>query len=225
MIKKLEKAIFLAMVILGSAAIASCEPIYHDPSEIREYGSWTNVNAYFDEIELNWSESYFIHETLRIDIPENWNGWGKKSDFDDLDKHDLVYQYKKRNVTYYSGSSKIETSLLDLDHENPDESTMNFHISIVNINIDSKLLIQDELVNDYYFKYDFNSEYYNHCYFRIAKNDINQLKSGSYNEIRLDLVVLLHIDESKSFKLKTEDGITEVGYYNNLGIYFNPDLV
>jgi len=44
---------------------------------------------------------------------------GHKSDFDDLDKHDLVYQYKKRTKTYYSNDTTVETELNDLDYENP----------------------------------------------------------------------------------------------------------
>lgn len=92
------------------------------------------------------------------------------------------------------------------------------------IDLDSKLLIQDELANDYYFKYDFNNDYNNFCYFRMDKNDVNQLKSGAMNEIRLDLVVLTHIDGSSSFKLRNDDGVTEAGYYSNVGVYFNSEL-
>lgn len=222
--KKLQRLLILIIVFIGGIALSACGPVDHDPNEVKTYGDWINVDAYYDEIELNWELSYFVHETLRVDIPQDWSGWGQKSDFDDLDKHDLVYQYKKRTKTYYSNDTTIETELRDLDHENPTESIVNFHINVVDIIIESKLLIQDEYVNDYYFKYDFNKDYNNHCYFRIAKNDVSQLQSGSFNEIRLNLTILTHIDGSRSFKLKTEDGITEVGYYNSVGIYFNPDL-
>lgn len=223
--KSLKKVFLAIITLISSLVMVGCGSVDHSPNEVKTYGSWNNVDAYYSEIELNWEQSYFIHETLRVDIPEDWSGWGKKSDFENLNKHDLIYQYKKRMITYYSNETKIETQLRDLDHEKPIESTVNFHISVVDINIDSKVLIQDELLNDYYFKYDFNNEYYNYCYFRMSKNDINQLKSGNFNEIRLNLIILTHIDGSKSFKLKTEDGIADVGHYSSVGIYFNPDLV
>ena len=222
--KRLIKTFLTMIVLFFGVVLVGCGSIEHDPNEIKTYGDWINVDAYYDEIELNWELSYFVHETLRVDIPQDWFGWGHKSDFDDLDKHDLVYQYKKRTITYYSNDTTVETELRDLDHEDPTESTVNLHISVVGIIIESKLLIQDEFANDYYFKYDFNSDYNNYCYFRIAKNDVSQLQSGSFNEIRLNLTILSHIDGSKSFKLKTEDGITEVGFYSSVGIYFNPDL-
>ncbi|MDD3106182.1 MAG: hypothetical protein PHP65_00035 [Bacilli bacterium] len=222
--KGLMKIFLTIIVLFFGVVLVSCKSVEHAPNEVKTYGNWINVDTYYDEIELNWEQSYFVHETLRVDIPQDWFGWGHKSDFDDLDKHDLVYQYKKRTITYYSNDTTVETELRDLDYENPTESTVNLHISVVGINVESKLLIQDEFINDYYFKYDFNNDYNNHCYFCIAKNDVNQLQSGSYNEIRLNLTILTHIDGSKSFKLKTEDGITEVGYYSSVGIYFNPNL-
>jgi len=228
--KNTRLSLITLIITLGTMNLSACGLIEHDPNDIKSISEWTEVDAYYNQIELNWIESFFVHNSLRINIPETWP-WSsegaadKRSDFDGYDKHDLLYEYRKRTTTYYSGDQSIETEFRDLDHENPEESVKNFQINITSIDIDSKLLIQDELINDYYFKYDTNAEYYNYCYFKIAKNDVNQLKSGTFNEIRLSLVVLTHLDSSTSFKLKAEDGISEVGYYSDVGIYFNPDLV
>jgi hypothetical protein len=218
------KKIFIISVFLVLLVLSACGKVEHNPNDVKSLDKWINVDVKYTQIELHWEESYFIHDSLRVDIPDDWSGYGKKADFDDLNKHDLIYQYKKRTVTYWSGKSTIETELRDIDHEKPKESTVNFKISVFNIDIDSKLLIQDELKNDYYFKYDLNDEYNNYCYFKIAKNDLNQLKSGAMNEIRLDLVILIHIDGTKSFKTRKEDGVTETGYYKNVGVYYNPEL-
>lgn len=222
---KVGKCFIVIITISLLSFVSACSEIDHDPNDVKTEGNWTNVDAYYNQIELFWDEGYFLHESIIIEIPDNWGGWGKKSDFDNLDKHDLIYQYKKRSIEYYSGEIETETLLRDLDHEHPTESTLNFHVSMIGINIDAKVLIQDEYANDYYFKYDFNPDFTNYCYFRIPKNDVNQLKQGSFNEIRVDLIILTHIDGSKSFKLRNDDGITEVGYYGNIGIVFNPDLV
>lgn len=221
---KLRRLLILAIVFIGSITLSACGPVDHDPNDIKNSGNWIDVDVKYNQIELHWDESYFIHDSLRVDIPNDWFGYGQKSDFDDLNKHDLIYQYKKKTTTYWSGETLTETQLRDIDHEHPSESTVNFKISIVDVDLDSKLLIQDELANDYYFKYDFNNDYNNFCYFRMAKNDVNQLKSGAMNEIRLDLVVLTHIDGSSSFKLRNDDGVTEAGYYSNVGVYFNSEL-
>jgi len=222
---KLKSIVLFCVALVFGLSLFACTPVEHDPTDIKEYGLWVDVDAKYNEIELHWDENDFIHDSLRIDFLDDWVGYGQKSDFDLLDKHDLVYQYQRRTVTFYSDDTDVEVKFIDIDHENPVESTINIHISVIDLDIDSKLLIQDELMNDYYLRYDFNLDYYNYCYFKIAKDDVNQLKSGSFNEIRLDLVIITHIDGSKSFKLRTDDGIIEVGYYDNVGIYFNPELV
>lgn len=214
------KKIITILVFVVLLFVTGCSD--PDPNAIKS-SSNLDINAKYNEIELYWEESYFLYDSIRVDIPEDWFGWGQKSDFDEFDKHDLIYQFKLTTITYYSGEEEFETELIDLDQENPTETTVNFLINVLEIDIDSKILIQDEFANDYYFKYDFNDEYYNYCYFKIAKNDVNQLKDGDFNEIRLDLIIYTHIDGSKSYKVKNEDGVTEVGYYDNVGIYLNPE--
>lgn len=58
----------------------------------------------------------------------------------------------------------------------------------------------------------------------MAKNDVNQLKSGAMNEVRLKLKVLTHIDGEKSFKLRNDDGVIDAGYYSNVGVYYNSNF-
>lgn len=219
-----NKLVFM-IILFSSIFLVACVEVEHNPNDVKSTSKWADVDVKYNQIELYWGESYFIHDSNRIDIPDDWFGYGKKTDFNDLNKRDLIYQYKLRTITYWSGESSIERRLRDIDHEKPLEGTVNFKISVIGIDIESKLLIQDEFVNDYYFKYDFDSLYNNYCFFRIAKNDINQLKSGAMNEIRLDLVIFTHIDGSKSFKVKNDDGVNETGVYSNVGVYFNPELI
>ena len=227
---KISRVILLVVITFVSGLVLfGCENNVQDPNEIKLVGEWEKYKLSLLEIELNWDESYFIHDSKKIDIPSEWKVLGitqKKSDYNDFDKHDLVFQYKKRKKLYFGGHSTYDIEFSDIDHEKPnEEKNVYFNINILKLDIESKVLIQDEHLNDYYFKYDFNDDYNNFCYFKMAKNDILQLKLGSFNEIRLTLDVLNHYDGTKSFKLKNEDGITSVGYYKNVGIYFNPDLV
>ncbi len=214
------------MLLLLVLTLSSCgEP---DPNSIKSDGSWEDVEVHFTDIELFWDDSYYIHDSNQVDIPDEWKSYlitQEKSDFDDKDVHDLIFQYKKKEVEYYSGTIETVVEFVDIDHQNPDEEKVHFFIDVTNIDIDSKVLIQDESFNDFYFKYDFNTDYNNFCYFKMSNFDKTQLESDSFNEIRVELVILEHIDGSMSFKLKTEDGITNVGYYSDYGIYFNPDLV
>lgn len=192
-------------------------------TDVEKYGSWEKVSVYYTDIQLNWEQNYFVHNGVEINIPEDWFG-DEKKDFDDLNKHDLTYEYKIRENVLKNGEKVVEAKFADLDHSSPKESIENFSIKTLSLDIDSKILTQDEFANDYYFKYDFNEDYNNYCYFKISKNDINQLKSGSFNEIKLSLRTFEHIDNTKSFQVKEEDGIPNVGYYSKVKIYSNPDI-
>ena len=99
-----------------------------------------------------------------------------------------------------------------------------FEISVVGLDIDSKITVKDELINDCYFKYDTNPGFYNFCYFKIAKNDVNQLKAGYFNQINVRLDYLEHYDEAVSFKIHEDDGLNDVGYYSDVAIVHNPNL-
>ena len=107
-VKKLLYGVSITILIVFFNACTITEP---DPNAIKSYSEWSDINAKFSEIELYWEDSYFTHNSVRIDIPDDWFGWGQKSDFDDLDKHDLNYQYKVRTITYNSGSTTKETEL------------------------------------------------------------------------------------------------------------------
>ena len=85
-------------------------------------------------------------------------------------------------------------------------------------------MTMDELVNDYYFKYDTNETFYNYCYFKIAKNDINQLKDGYFNQINVQLEYEHHVDNALSFIIQENDGLNNVGVYDKVSISHNPDL-
>jgi hypothetical protein len=221
--------LLITIICLCNFSLFSCVSIEHASSDVKSVGETVTISAKYDEIILNWEESYFIHDDYTIDIPSDWNPKGffdwhiDKSEFDDVNKHDINYQYEKTMKTSWGGDTWYETEFLDLINEDESEIELNFCINVKQIDLDSKILIQDEVMNDDYFKYDLNNDYYNYCYFKIAKNDVDQLKDGSFNEIRLSLVTLLHYDDSKSFKVRIEDGIANVGYYSDVGIYYNPD--
>lgn len=216
----LKKAISIMMI--GIVLVMSgCGE--QNPKTITDNGDWDDKNVTLNEIELFWEEGYFIHNSLRVDIVEDWSGIGKKSDFDDLDKHDLIYQYKVKTISYYDGSTEIVTELKDIDHEPPEEREIHFIYALNFFDLESKLLIQDELANDYYLKIDFIDGYNNFCYIRMSKNDVNQLREGSFNEIQGFLMFLHHVDGTISYKVKTEDGLINVGYYDEVKIYYNPE--
>ena len=210
---------YLLCLLFLVFGLVSCDS-QHSETDVKEYGHWEKISVHYTEIELNWEADYFVHDGLKIDIPETWLG-DEKEDFDNYNKHDLVYQYQKKTDVLYNGDTKTQVKFDDLDHEKPEEVSEYFSINVTLLDLDTKILIQDELKNDYYF----NQEYNNFCYFKIAKNDIGQLKGGAFNEIRLKLDVLKHVDNTKSFKVQVEDGVTDVGYYDEVDIYNNPDYV
>ncbi len=198
--------------------------IEHSPNEVFNISNWVEVNATYDQIELNWDSSYFIHNDNTISIPDDWYAGvihQEKTDFDDVYIHDILFQYKFRIITYYNHETYTECKFVDLDEENPESIELNFIIDTNTIEINNQLIIQDEWINDYYFIYDFNDSIDNFCYFKISKHDITQINDGSFNEIRVNLIVLTHLDGSQTFKIKEEDGLVNVGYYSAVGIYLN----
>ncbi len=229
---RLFKCLFvLILTIVSTLFVTACTSSTHNPDDVKSQGAWTSVEVKYNEITLNWENSYFIHGDYTIEIPNDWRvllSHQYKADYNLLNKHDIKYQYERRLITLYSGQTSYETRFKDLDYKPPGESVINFNINVTGIDIDSKVLIITDFINSvevryYYFKYDFDSEYDNYCYFQISEDAVNKLKSGSHNEIRLSLQILTHYDGSKSFKVKTENGITETGYYSPATLFYNPD--
>ena len=130
------------------------------------------------------------------------------------------------NATFYGGEV-IRAGLFDeLVHKDSESLRKIFKISTVGLDIDSKMFIKDELVNDCYFKYDTNESFYNNCYFKMAKNDVSQLKEGYFNQINVKLKYYKHIDSSLNFIIAEEkDGLNNIRVYSEVSISHNLDLV
>ena len=214
----------LTITLLLSYPLVACGPSDDDvnPNSIVT----TNVVAYYKDVILDWDNNTFAHNGYVITIPAKWGFGiqGIRENFKEYDPHDIVFKYVIKNGKTYGGEEVIETDFKELVYESPITNDSIFEINTTNLDIDSKILIKDELINDCYFKYDFNADFYNYCYFKMAKNDINQLKTGAFNQINVKLKYLQHIDSALSFAIDSEkDGLNNVGFYSNVSIAYNPD--
>lgn len=199
----------------------------HDDNDIKDRVVLDTIVAHYDTVELNPEFNYFSHNGYTIAIPEKWGFEinGQKSKFKEYDPHDIEFSYTLKELTTYGGDTRIEAFFKELKYIKPTKNNMIFEISVVGIDIDSKLFVKDEWVDDCYFKYDFNPTFYNFCYFKMARNDINQLKDGYYNQINVKLDYFTHVDEMCTFAIdKEKDGLNNIGYYSNVSISHNPDL-
>ncbi len=220
----MKKICFLFAMILTLSSLIACS---HSDDDIKNQTS-ERIVVYYNDVDLNWNSNTFSHGDYTINIPDKW-GWGiegKREKFVEYDPHDIEFVYTLITKTTYGGDVLFETNFDELVYKKPTELNSIFEISTIDIDIDSKLFIKDELVNDCYFKYDSNLEYYNYCYFKISKNDITQLKSGSFNQINVKLKYYKHIDSSYSFMIDEEkDGLNNIGFYSDVSISYNPDLI
>lgn len=220
----MKKLILSAAAILSITSLVGCS---HSEDDVKTRVSKV-VRVYYDAIVLDWDAGTFTHGEYTIAIPDKWGFgvWGQKERFKEYDPHDIEYAYTLETRTTYGGSVSSVASFEELVYKKPDEASRIFEINTVGVDIDSKLFVKDELVNDCYFKYDVNHDFYNFCYFKIAKNDVNQLKEGYFNQINVKLKYYKHVDSSHSFMVAEEkDGLNNVGYYCEVSISHNPDLV
>ena len=219
------KRIFTALFAIFSLfSLAACS---HSDDEVKTH-EYEKVVAYYNEVTLDWSTNTFTHNDYTIVIPDKW-GYGIKGQrdkFKEYDPHDIEFCYKIDTQTTYGGTISKEGLFDELIYVKPESIERIFEISVVGLDIDSKLFIKDEFVNDCYFKYDSNPSFNNYCYFKMAKNDINQLKEGYFNQINVKLKYYQHIDDSCDFLIAEEkDGLNNIGIYSNVSISHNPDLV
>lgn len=213
-----------AVALLAVPLLTACQ---HSDEDIKTQTK-TSVEVFFNEVDLDWDTNTFVHNGYTINIPEKWGVGvlGKRELFQGYDPHDIKFVYTLiKNTTYGGDVFYTEAAFEKLVKEDVSKKDKIFEIPTIGMDIDSKLLVKDELANDYYFKYDTNVDYYNHCYFKIAKNDVNQLKDGYFNQINVRLKYLVHVDSALSFEIKEADGLNDVGYYSDVSISHNPDLV
>lgn len=214
----------LLIACLALLPVAGCS---HSDEDVKETAS-SVIRAYYNEVDLDWEASTFSHDGYTITIPDKW-GWGfngSKEYFLEYDPHDIEFNYRVTTYITYGGVSYSAASFGSLEHIKPTESSKIFEIITSRLDIDSKILVKDELIDDCYFKYDSNTDFYNYCYFKMPKNDVNQLKEGYYNQINVKLKYYTHIDSSYSFKIAAEkDGLNNIGYYSEVSIAHNPDWI
>lgn len=204
--------------------VCSCS---HNDDDIKTSSVIETIIAHYNEVTLDWDNNTFTHNGYVVEIPEKW-GWeikGVRSKFKDYNPHDIEFSYNIVSNITYGGSAFEAPSFKELKYIKPSEKNKLFEISTVGLDIDSKLLVKDELLNDYYFKYDSNPDFYNFCYFKIAKNDVNQLKEGYFNQINVQLKYEEHIDSALSFITEIKDGLNDIGIYDQVSISHNPDLI
>lgn len=220
----MKKKILPISLLIPVFALAGCS---HSENDIKK-SEGEVITAYYNEVSLDWTNNTFCHGEYVIEIPEKW-GWGikgKRSSFEEYDPHDIEFKYTVTTYVTYGGETSKKAVFEELIYREPEKSSSIFEIGVVDLDIDSKLLVKDEWINDCYFKYDTNSDFYNFCYFKMAKNDINQLKEGYFNQINVKLDYYKHVDSSKSFVISEgKDGLNNVGCYSNVSISHNPDLV
>lgn len=199
----------------------------HSDDEVKTK-TYEKVSVFYNEVKLDWESSTFSHNDYVITIPDKWGFGidGQKDKFMKYDPHDIQFKYKVETTTTYGGTISKTGVFDELVYENPKTASELFEISVVGMDIDSKLFVKDELKNDYYFKYDSNDKFNNFCYFKISKNNINQLKEGYFNQINVKLAYYKHIDSSCSFIIDEEkDGLNNIGHYSDVSISHNPDLI
>lgn len=218
-----NKLITLSLLPFAVVSLVSCK---HADDDIASTSSKT-IKVYYTDVVLDWDHNTFTHGDFRVSIPEKWGAGvlGQRSKFVEYDPHDIVFSYDLITSKTYGGDTLYKAEFKELEKENPKKVDKLFEISVVGIDIDSKLLVKDELVDDCYFKYDTNEDFYNYCYFKMAKNDIKQLKDGYYNQINVRLDYYIHIDKCLSFVVSEKDGLNTVGAYSEVSISHNPDLI
>ncbi len=216
-----NRIIQLSMLLASLCSLVSCN---HSDDDIQD-SSEKIVKATFKQVELDWQTNTFKHGEYVIEIPEKWKmGFlGQRDKFKEYDPHDIEFYYTLVEKKTYGGNVFYETFFSELKKVDPKEKEKIFEITTAGLDIDSKLLVKDELANDYYFKYDTNTDFYNYCYFKIAKNDVNQLKNGYFNQINVKLKYYYHVDEALSFVTTTSDGLNYIGKYSDVSISHNPD--
>jgi hypothetical protein len=163
------------------------------------------------QISLHRDELYFIHDGLEISIPDS--KLGNASDPKRIgDADDLKFQYTRYTKKNKDGTTFEEGVLNDIDHEPPKKEQRTFEINLINVDIESKLLLIDEIKNDYYFMFDFGDaeNYKNVCRFKLGINDVNQIKSDNFNGIAVTLEICKHYAGTESFSITTSDGINDV---------------
>jgi hypothetical protein len=213
-------------MILGALLAFALTGCSHNPSDVKSTNNQKETK-YYSDVKLDWDASSFTVDEYTIAIPEKWGLGinGKKEIFEKYNPHDIIFKYILTTTITYGGVEDVVASFDELEKKNPKEQTRIFELNVSNIDIDSKILVKDELRDDLYFKYDFAENFNNYCYFKISKNDVSQLKSKKYNQINVKLKYYEHIDSTYSFIYNEEkDGLNNIGYYSDVSIINNPDL-
>lgn len=214
-------------IILTFIPLILCGCGEQDPNAIKYQNHVADYRVHYNEVVLNWGNNTFTHNDYTIYIPEKWGAGilGKRDRFrDEINCHDIEFAYEVLENVLYSGETTKFANFKELKEISSESKEEIFYINTNLIDIDSKLLIKDEYIDDYYFKVDFFENFNNFCYFKISKHDISQIKSGSYNQINVKLKYLLHIDGTKTFKIDAEkDGLNDIGYYSDVSIAYNPE--
>jgi len=220
----MKKVVIPIIMSVSLFTMAGCSHSENDINDTKH----KSVTALYNEVKLDWSTNTFTHDGFTIDIPERW-GYGilgRREKFVNYNPHDVEYKYIIETKTTYGGDVFEDGVFDELVHKEPESMSRFFEIKTVGLDIDSKVLVKDELIDDCYFKYDMNPDFDNFCYFKMAKNDINQLKQGYFNQINVKLKYDRHIDSSLTFALDEEkDGLNSIGIYSDVSISYNPDFV
>ncbi len=198
----------------------------HADTDIKETIKKTIVSTNYSEVQLDWNLNTFTHGEYTINIPNTWGAGikGRIERFKEMDPHDIEFSYTILEQLTYGGDVVVNSKFNELVEHEPKKVNKIFEINVTSIDLESKLIVKDELVNDYYFNYDFNENLYNTCCFKIAKNDVNQLKDGYFNQINVRLDYLIHYDDAMSFVVSEKDGMNNIGNYSDVSIVHNPSL-
>lgn len=211
-------------LILLSLVLCGCKP---DPNAIKSKTKIAEYHLKYNEVVLDWSKNCFSHNGYDIKIPEKWGAGilGVRDRFrDEINCHDIQFSYDLYEKEFYSGNKERFTQFCELKKINEEKKNEIFYINTNKIDIESKILIKDELIDDYYFKVDFFENFNNFCYFKIAKNDVNQIRSGPYNQINVKLKYFQHYDSTNTFEIdKNKDGLNDIGFYSDVSIAYNPE--
>lgn len=213
-----RKNILISLLLISMTS--ACAPYITDKKK-------TEHKLNYKEVSLNWDDNTFTHGENVLSIPENW-GYGingQRSKFQSYDCHDIQFVYFETIISYSDATVKTELEFNELVKIAPEEKEKIFEINTTNLNVDSKIIIKDELIDDCYFLYDLNEDFTNRCYFKIARTYIDEIKTGNFNQINVKLKYYVHYDGSCSFKINEfDDGLNDIGYYSSVSIVYNPAL-
>ena len=128
--------------------LLSCK---HKDTDVKNELLVNTINVYYNVVQLDWNTNTFIHNENTIYIPEKWGFEiaGQRSKFVNRNPHDIMFSYYIYKVITYGGTEYYRTEFKELVYKKPQEKKSIFEISTVGLDIDSKLLVKDELVNDY----------------------------------------------------------------------------